>query len=58
VIIARDGFVYVLLPAAVAAVFAVLGFWPVAVVFGLLAAALFMRAARTYPADLRGAGGA
>lgn len=37
-IIARDGFVYVLLPAAVAAVFAVLGFWPVAVVFGLLAA--------------------
>lgn len=36
--IARDGIIYILLPATVAAVFAILGFWPVAVVFGLLAA--------------------
>lgn len=37
-IIARDGIIYVLLPAVVAAGFALFGFWPVAMVFGLLAA--------------------
>lgn len=37
-IIARDGIIYVLLPAVVATIFALVGFWPVAVVFGLLAA--------------------
>jgi len=54
VIIARDGIIYVLLPATVAAVFALLGFWPVALVFGLLAAfmAYFFRDPnRAIPAD-------
>jgi phosphatidylserine decarboxylase len=45
VIIAREGIVYVLLPAVLAVVFVVVGFWPVAVAFGILAAfmAFFFR---------------
>jgi phosphatidylserine decarboxylase len=45
VIIAREGIVYVLLPAVLAVVFVVVGFWPVAVAFAILAAfmAFFFR---------------
>jgi phosphatidylserine decarboxylase len=45
VIIAREGIVYVLLPAVLAVVFVVVGFWPVTVAFAILAAfmAFFFR---------------
>ena len=44
-VIAREGIVYVLLPAVLAVVFVVVGFWPVAAAFGILAAfmAFFFR---------------
>lgn len=45
VIIAREGIVYVLLPAVVAVILVVVGIWPVALAFGVLAAfmAFFFR---------------
>jgi len=43
--IVREGMVYILVPGALMVVFLLLGFWPVAIVFGLLAAfmAFFFR---------------
>lgn len=49
--IVRDGFVYILVPGALMIVFLALGFWPVSVFFGLLAAfmAFFFRDPRRQP---------
>lgn len=49
--IAREGILYVLVPAALAVVLIVLGFWPVGLVFALLAAfmAYFFRDPRRVP---------
>jgi phosphatidylserine decarboxylase len=49
--IARDGYVYVLLPLAVAVVFTIIGWWPLAVFFGLVAAfmAFFFRDPKRQP---------
>ena len=49
--IVRDGIVYVLVPGALMIVFLVLGFWPVSILFGLLAAfmAFFFRDPRRQP---------
>jgi phosphatidylserine decarboxylase len=45
VIIARDGIIYIVVPFALAVIAVALGFWPLAIVFGLLAAfmAFFFR---------------
>jgi len=49
--IVRDGIVYILVPVALMIVFLVLGFWPVSIFFGLLAAfmAFFFRDPRRQP---------
>lgn len=49
--IVRDGIVYILVPGALMIVFLVLGFWPVSILFGLLAAfmAFFFRDPRRQP---------
>jgi phosphatidylserine decarboxylase len=45
VTLAREGIAYILVPAALAIIFAIVGFWPLGVVFGILAAfmAFFFR---------------
>jgi len=49
--IARDGYVYVFLPLAIAVVFTLIGWWPIAVLFGLIAAfmAFFFRDPKRQP---------
>lgn len=51
--IVREGIVYILVPGALMIVFLVLGFWPVSILFGLLAAfmAFFFRDPRRQPPD-------
>ncbi len=51
VIIVRDGIVYVVVPAALMVVLLILGFWPVALLFGILSAfmAFFFRDPKRQP---------
>jgi phosphatidylserine decarboxylase len=51
VTIAREGILYVLVPGALAVLFTVLGFWPVGLLFGIVAAfmAFFFRDPRRQP---------